>query len=275
MGATLGPVQPEIHSGPLTLQSFGICFAVGFIACGAVAARRLPEIGKPRDWAYESSFASLVGGLVGARIDYVIENWSTAKHDLLGSLFSGSGLVWYGGVIGGTLGVVLWAHRRHFLGLALLDYAAPLLALGYAIGRIGCQVSGDGDYGTASSLPWAMGYPHGTVPTPPGVTVQPTPIYETLAMGLVALWLWRARDRYRPGILFAFYLVLAGIERLLVEFVRRNKEVFLGLTSAQLESAGLLIAGLVWLALAARRGGLRREPAGRSSVAVETEPSPA
>src|SRR5437763_1170916 len=88
MGATLGPVQPEIHIGPLTLQSFGICFAVGFIACGAVAARRLPEIGKPRDWAYESSFASLVGGLVGARIDYVSENWSTAKHDLLGSLFA-------------------------------------------------------------------------------------------------------------------------------------------------------------------------------------------
>src|SRR5436305_1092492 len=106
MGATLGPVQPEIHIGPLTLQSFGICFAVGFIACGAVAARRLPEIGKPRDWAYESIFASLVGGLAGARIDYVIENWSTAKHDLLGSLFSGSGLVWYGGVIGGALGTV-------------------------------------------------------------------------------------------------------------------------------------------------------------------------
>ena len=161
------------------------------------------------------------------------------------------------------------------LNLGLLDFAAPLLALGYAIGRIGCQVSGDGDYGIRSSLPWAMGYAHGTVPTPPGVTVQPTPIYETLAMGLVALWLWRARDRYRPGILFAFYLVLAGVERLLVEFIRRNKEVFAGLTAAQLESLGLLIAGLLCLALAARRGPLRREPAGRSSVAVETEPSPA
>jgi len=245
MGATLGPVQPEIHIGPLTLQSFGICFAVGFIACGAVAARRLPEIGKPRDWAYESSFASLVGGLVGARIDYVIENWSTAKHDLLGSLFSGSGLVWYGGVIGGTLGVVLWAHRRHFLGLALLDYAAPLLALGYAIGRIGCQVSGDGDYGTASSLPWAMAYPHGTKPI--HTTVQPTPIYETLAMGLVALALWRLRDRFRPGILFALYLVLSGTERVLVEIIRRNHAVVAGLTVPQLFSLALVAAGVAWL----------------------------
>src|SRR5437763_15883512 len=114
MGATLGPVQPEIHIGPLTLQSFGFCFAVGFIACGAVAAHRLPEIGKPRDWAYESSFASLVRGLVGARIDYVIENWSTAKHDLLGRLFSGSALVWYRGAIGGTLRGGLRAPRPHF-----------------------------------------------------------------------------------------------------------------------------------------------------------------
>ena len=168
---------------------------------------------------------------------------------------------------------MLWARWRGFLGLGLLDFAAPLLALGYAIGRIGCQVSGDGDYGIRSSLPWAMGYPHGTVPTPPGVSVHPTPIYETLAMGLVALWLWRARDRYRPGILFAFYLVLAGLERLLVEFVRRNDEVLLGLTAAQLESAGLLVAGAVWLAVAARRGGLRREGSPASSVALEPEAS--
>src|SRR5436853_3668180 len=238
-------VHPEIHLGPITVQSFGICFAVGFLACGAVAARRLPELGKPRDWAYESVFAALIGGLVGARLDYVIENWSSARHDLLGSLFSGSGLVWYGGVIGGTLGVVLWAHRRRFLGLALLDWAAPLLALGYAIGRIGCQVSGDGDYGTASSLPWAMAYPHGTKPI--HTTVQPTPIYETLAMGLLALALWRLRDRFRPGILFALYLVLSGTERVLVEIIRRNDAVVAGLTFPQLFSIALVAIGAAWL----------------------------
>src|SRR5437764_2339202 len=245
MGATLGPVQPEIHIGPLTLQSFGICFAVGFIACGAVAARSLPEIGKPRDWAYESSFASLVGGLVGARIDYVIENWSTAKHDLLGSLFSGSGVVWYGGVIGGTIGVVLWGYRRKFVGLALLDYAAPLLALGYAVGRIGCQVSGDGDYGIGSHLPWAMAYPHGTKPI--DTRVQPTPIYETVAMGLIALALWNLRDRVRPGVLFALWLVLSGMERILVEIIRRNDPVIAGLTVPQLFSIVLMAIGAAWL----------------------------
>jgi phosphatidylglycerol---prolipoprotein diacylglyceryl transferase len=272
---SLQNVQPNLDIGPITLKTFGLAFALAFIAVGAVAARRFKELGKPADWAYEIAFAALVGGLVGSRLYFVVQNYDQVKHDLVGNLFGGSGLVWYGGAIGGAIAVVLWARWRGMLGLGLLDFAAPLLALGYAIGRIGCQVSGDGDYGIHSSLPWAMGYPHGEVPTPPGVTVQPTPIYETLSMGLVALWLWRARDRYRPGILFAFYLVLAGLERLLVEFVRRNDEVFLGLTTAQLESAGLLAAGLLWLGLAARRGGLRRDPGSGKWLSVETSASAA
>ena len=91
--------------------------------------------------------------------------------------------------------MLLWARWRGFLSLALFDMAGPGLALGYAIGRIGCQVSGDGDYGKAWDGPWAMGYPHGTVPTAPGVTVHPTPIYETLVMGLRGL---RALAAARP-----------------------------------------------------------------------------
>jgi phosphatidylglycerol:prolipoprotein diacylglycerol transferase len=102
-----------------------------------------------------------------------------------------------------------------------------------------------------------MGYPHGTVPTPPGVTVQPTPIYETVTMCLVAYALWRLRDRVRPGVIFALYLVLSGLERFLVEFVRRNSEVLAGLTAPQLESLGLLAIGLVWLAALVRRGGVQ------------------
>jgi phosphatidylglycerol---prolipoprotein diacylglyceryl transferase len=238
-------VQPEIHIGPLTLQTFGICFGLAFVACGAILARRLRELGKPRDWAYEMVFAALVGGLVGARVDYVIENWSKVSNDLLGNLFSGSGLVWYGGVIGGVIGACLWAWRRHFLSLELLDLASVPLALGYAIGRIGCQLSGDGDYGIKSGLPWAMAYPKGTVPTT--THVHPTPVYETLAMGAVALVLWNLRDRFRPGILFALYLVLAGVERVLVEFIRRNDDLALGLTLPQLLSVVMIVAGGVWL----------------------------
>jgi phosphatidylglycerol:prolipoprotein diacylglycerol transferase len=250
-------LQPELHIGPLTLQTFGICFGVAFIASGAILARRLGEVGKPRDWAYEIVFAALVGGLVGARVDYIVQNYDKVSDDLLGNIFSGSGLVWLGGLLGGALGVVIWAWRRGFLGVALLDVCAVPLAAGYAIGRVGCQVSGDGDYGTHSDLPWAMSYPHGTVPTTD--TVHPTPVYETLAMGAVALVLWNLRDRFRPGLLFALYLVLAGLERLLVEFIRRNDDAALGLTLPQLISVGMILAGGAWLL---RARGTEPAPAG-------------
>jgi phosphatidylglycerol:prolipoprotein diacylglycerol transferase len=241
-------VLPELHIGPLTLQTFGIAFGLGFVAAGLVLARRFKEIGKPPDWAYELIFAGLIGGLVGARIDYLIENWDKVSDDLLGNLFSGSGLVWLGGVIGGAIGVLLWARWRGFLGLVLLDVCAVPLALGYAVGRIGCQLSGDGDYGQPTDLPWAMSYPDGTVPTT--AKVHPTPVYETLAMGLIALLLWRLRDRMRTGLLFALWLVLSGLERFLVEFIRRNDPVAIGLTLPQLISVGMVLVGAVWLARA-------------------------
>jgi phosphatidylglycerol---prolipoprotein diacylglyceryl transferase len=243
-------VQPEIHIAGITLQTFGLMMGLGFVVAGLLVSRYLKELGKPVDWAYEMVFAALVGGIVGARLWWVAENWSSAKDDILGSLFSGSGLVWYGGAIGGALGVFLWAWWRGYLTLALLDLAAPALAVGYAIGRVGCQLSGDGDYGKHSDLPWAMSYPHGTVPTTD--TVHPTPIYETLAMGLVAMLLWQLRDRLTGGRLFALYLVLAGLERFLVEFIRRNDAVALGLTWAQLLSL-VMIAGGVALAAHVRR----------------------
>ena len=252
-------MQPEIHLGPLTLQTFGIAFALAFLAAGALVARRLGELGKPTDWAYEVILAALAGGIIGARLDFVVENYSSVKDDLFGNIFSGSGLVWYGGAIGGAIGVTLWAWRRGMLSAALLDLCAAPLALGYAIGRIGCQVSGDGDYGKAWDGPWAMAYPDGTEPT--DTPVHPTPIYETLAMGMVAYLLWRLRERYQAGVLFSIYLVLAGAERFLIEFIRRNDDVFLGLTQAQLISLGMIAAGAAWIALKASRGTLARAPA--------------
>src|SRR5262245_10846613 len=134
-------MQPEIHILGLTLQSFGLMMGLAFAVAGVITARFLRELGKPVDWAYEMVFAALVGGLIGARLWWVAENWSDAKDDLIGSLLSGSGLVWYGGAIGGAIAVLLWAWRRNWLTLQLLDVASVPLAAGYAIGRIGCQLA--------------------------------------------------------------------------------------------------------------------------------------
>ena len=252
-------MQPEIDVLGLSLKTFGLCFGLSFVVSGAIVARRLKELGKPPDWAYEMVFAALIGGLLGARGYWLLGNTSEIGDDPLGAIFGGSGLVWFGGALGGAAGVLLWAHRKGMFNLRLLDLCSPALAMGYAVGRVGCQVSGDGDYGKATGVPWGMAYPDGAVPT--SEVVHPTPIYETLSMTLVAWALWRAREVFKPGVLFAFYLCFAGLERLLVEFVRRNEPVLAGLTEAQLASLVMLVAGLVWLWVAARSGGLRREDA--------------
>src|SRR4051812_9174540 len=238
-------MQPELHILGITLQTFGLMMGLAFVVSGLIVSRHLRELGRPVDWAYEMVFAALVGGIIGARLWWVGENWSDAKDDLLGSLFSGAGLVWYGGAIGGAIAVLLWAWRRNWLGLQLLDVAATPLAAGYAIGRIGCQLAGDGDYGIPWNGPWAMAYPHGTVPTTQ--QVHPTPVYETITMLIVAALLWRWRYRWQPGTLFAVYLILAGLERFLVEFIRRNDSVLLGLTQPQLLSLLMIAGGGIWL----------------------------
>src|SRR5918992_5186450 len=108
-------MQPELNIGPLELKTFGICFALGFLASGLIIGRRLRELGHPADWAYEMVFAALVGGLVGSRVDYLLQNWDEVSDDVLGNVVSGSGLVWFGGVVCGALGVILWARWRRRL----------------------------------------------------------------------------------------------------------------------------------------------------------------
>lgn len=260
-------VIPEISIGPLTLQTFGLMFAASFIVGGWIVHKRLAEIGKPPDWAYEMVFAALLGGLIGARLYFIADNYDTVKDDLMGNIFSGSGLTWYGGALGGALGVILWGWWRNFLNFQLLDLAAPALAAGYAVGRIGCQLSGDGDYGKPWDGPWAMSYENGTVPTPPGVTVHPTPIYETLVMGLGAIILWKLRERFRLGILFAIYLIYAGTERFLIEFLRTNVDVALGMTQAQWTSLAMIIGGVVWILVVKNRHGTLARPPGQMSAA--------
>jgi phosphatidylglycerol:prolipoprotein diacylglycerol transferase len=230
-------VQPEINVFGLTIQSFGLCLGLSFLVAGWMVAKRLKELGRSPDFAYEMVFAALIGGIVGAKLWFLAENG--------GPLFSGTGLTFYGGLLGGALAVCAWAKYKGELDLVLTDAVVPSLAAAYAIGRIGCQLAGDGDYGSDWDGPWAMSYPNGTVPI--DTPVHPTPIYEIIVMGGFALLLWRWRARWSPGTLSAIYLIGTGLERLLVEFVRRNADVFLGLTQPQLVSVAMMLVGGVWL----------------------------
>src|ERR1700739_3187421 len=128
-------VKPEIHLLGISIKTFGVAFALGFLACGALVARRLREMGKPIDWAYEITFAALIGGIVGARGYYLIEKAGSLHGSLIGNVFSGSGLVWYGGAIGGAIGVIGWMRWRGVLEWRMLDMCATALTLGYAIRR--------------------------------------------------------------------------------------------------------------------------------------------
>ena len=164
------------------------------------------------------------------------------------SLFSTMGFAFFGAVIGGFIALLLLAWRFRMKPLLMLDAASPAAALGYGIGRIGCLISGDGDYGIPTSLPWGMSFPNGIVPTTE--RVHPTPIYEFLVALLIFWILWRLgarglRTHASYGIVFSAYLVLTGIARFLVEFIRINPRSFYGLTNAQAASAVSIIAGII------------------------------
>ena len=149
------------------------------------------------DWAYEMVFAALIGGLVGSRIDYLIQNWDKVSDDLLGNIFSGSGLVFFGGLVGGAIGVILWALRRGVLSWQLADRRPCRWRS--ATRWAGWAASSPATATTASrpTCPGRWPIPDGTVPTTD--EVHPTPVYETLAMGIATLVLWHLRDRFAPG----------------------------------------------------------------------------
>jgi phosphatidylglycerol---prolipoprotein diacylglyceryl transferase len=248
-------LHPELlHLGPVTIYSFGVMAALALISAALVAWLVLRRRDVPFDFAFELLFASGIGGFVGARIYYLLQHWDDVRGDFWGNAFGGAGFTWYGGLLGGAIAVICLALLRKVpLGL-MANAAGPGVAIGYAVGRIGCQLAGDGDYGKPSSLPWAMGYPHGVVPTAPGVTVHPTPVYETLIMLAVCVVLFRMAKKPQPGwYVFGWFLVLQGIERFFVEFLRLNPVVALGLTSPQFIGIAGVIGGVVMIVVTRKR----------------------
>jgi len=235
-----------LHLGPLTIYSFGLMMAIAFLTGTYFTGQELTRRGLNGEAASGMVFWAAVGGLAGARVFSIAEDWGHFVSDPVHFLFSGAGFVWYGGLIGGCI-AVSWSIYRHQLPwLTTVDCIAPALVLAHAIGRVGCQLAGDGDWGRETTLPWGMAYPHAIIgwDKPPGVYVHPAPLYECLAYTSIFLFLWSIRKRaLPPGTLFWWYLVLASAARFLIEFVRVNNRVVLGLTTAQLISIMLIAIG--------------------------------
>jgi phosphatidylglycerol:prolipoprotein diacylglycerol transferase len=239
-------LYPFIHIGPLTLGSYGLMVAIGLI-CGFFILRA--DFARRGVSVDAEAIIGITGlsGLVGSRLYHLLESPAEFFADPWPQLFSTMGFAFVGAIIGGFLALVLLAKRFRISPLLMLDAASPAAALGYGIGRIGCLISGDGDYGIPTSLPWGMSFPNGIVPTTE--RVHPTPVYEFLVAALIAWILWRLGARglktHAPnGIIFAAYLVLTGIARFLVEMIRINPRSFYGLTNAQAASVVSVIAGV-------------------------------
>lgn len=239
---------PELFSiGPVTIHTFGFMLALAFLAIAWLSGKEYERRGYTNDDAWTMVFAAMVGGVLGAKLYYLGDHWGDTLADPRGMILSGAGLTYYGGLLGGALGVTLAARHRGLPLGTVANISAPMLALGYAIGRLGCFLNGD-DYGRPTDVPWGMSFPKGSPPTLE--TVHPTQVYEAGAAFAIFFFLWGMRKRWQDRSWFPFgvYLVLAGIERFLVEFYRLNTGVFLGLTTAQLISIGLVVTGLLLIA---------------------------
>ncbi len=251
-----------LRIGSFEITGYGIMMMVAFLAGGWLVGLELRRRGLREEYSTDMVAAAVIGGIVGAKL------WYVALTQDLGSLFSRGGLVWYGGFIGGALVVLINGWRRRVPARWTMQVGAPALAAAYALGRVGCFLVND-DYGRPTDLPWGMKFPEGLPPStaanlqaqfgvavPPGVepgtvlAVHPTQLYETAIMLVAFAVLWKLRTRPAgTGWLFGLYLVFAGAERFLVEFVRAKDDRFLGpFTLAQLTSVGLVLIGATLLA---------------------------
>jgi len=242
-----------VKIGPITLHSFGLMAMLGFLIPSIIMRSEFRRRKIDPDFASTVAVAGIIGGFIGARGYYIVEHWQDFLADPLAMIFSGAGLVWFGGFAGGAAAVIYVIKRNNLAVLPTIDLIAPLVLLGYIFGRGGCFLSGDGDYGPPSDLPWAMAFPKGIVPSE--VPVHPTPLYN-IALGLFFFAiLWKLRTRNFPaGTIFGMYLIAAGAERFITEFWRNTPKIAFGWMSlAQMISIALVLGGIFFINWAASR----------------------
>tara|TARA_Y100000996_G_C22494073_1_gene631517 strand:+ start:159 stop:1007 length:849 start_codon:yes stop_codon:yes gene_type:complete len=250
----------EFH---LVIYSFGFILVLAFYSCYFFLNYDLKRLGYDEKLASDIVFWAAVGGIFGAKLYYLIENFDRVIADPKGMIFSGSGLVFLGGLLGGLIAVTFLLKKQKLSWLLFADLVAPVLILGSCIGRIGCFLVGD-DYGLPSKLPWAVSFKDGLPPTTtqsfqyyypwidlsgfePGlITVHPTQIYEVIITFVLFVFLWKKRKNIETtGNLFFIYLILYGIERFMIEFLRTNpKYLFSFFSGAQIICLIMIMVGV-------------------------------
>src|SRR6266853_253173 len=240
---------PYLHLGPLDLPTFGLMVATGLLVASYIlqADFRRREI---RSDAFLIIGIAGLAGIIGARLYHLLESPSEFFANPWPQIISRFGFAWFGGFLGGFGALLILSHREKIPTLTFLDACSPAGAVGYAIGRIGRLLSGDGDYGIPTNLPWGMSFPNGVVPTIE--RVHPTPLYEFLIWLAIAAVLWymgkKAAVGARPaGEIFSYYLMLTGVARFLIEFIRINPRSFFGLSNAQTASLVSMVLGFLLL----------------------------
>jgi prolipoprotein diacylglyceryl transferase len=240
---------PYLHIGPLTIPTFGLMVALALITSGYILQADFDRRGMKADAFLMITIAGLAG-ILGAKLYHLLESPAEFFADPFHLFFSRYGFAWFGGFLGGFGAMLLLGRRAKLPLLEFLDACSPAASFGYAIGRIGCFLSGDGDYGRPTSLPWGMSFPNGVVPTTD--RVHPAPLYELIVWWAIGAFLWHLgskalRGPKAKGEIFCNYLILTGIARFLVEILRINPRSFLGMSNAQVVSLLSIVAGAVLL----------------------------
>jgi phosphatidylglycerol:prolipoprotein diacylglycerol transferase len=268
-------MYPYINLGAIHLGTFGLLLWLAAVAATVVLHRNFVRNGVDADALSVVAFV-VIAGVIGAKTWHELQDVTELRMALRQIALPGwghpldvvtgflhwfqAGFAWFGGMLAG-IAMLMWEGRQAKpegltgwrAGVRMLDLAAPAAAIGYGVGRIGCLLSGDGDYGIKTTLPWGVHMaPNALVPT--ADLVQPTPVYELLFSLVLAWVLWRLGSKGRPvGWLTGLYLVLSGVGRFLVEFVRINPRIHWGMSNAQVAALGSVVVGLVVMVVAGRR----------------------
>jgi len=258
---------PFIHLGPITLGTFGLMLWLAAVCATLTLHFNLQRNGLLSADALNIVAFVTIAGVIGAKAWHELQDvpmLKLAMHQIAApgihhplDLLAGflhwfqAGFAWFGGMLAG-IAMLIWQGKQIGLRpLRMLDLAAPAAAVGYGVGRLGCFTSGDGDYGIVTTKWWGVGFPHGLVPTAPGVLVQPTPIFELIFSLALAWFIWQLGKKARSvGWITGVYLVISGAGRFLVEMIRINPKIYwpksaYATSNAQAAALGSVVAGIL------------------------------